>query len=204
MTWRNETNHATAPLKRPDGMGRSPFVVDCRTAALDQAPPAVRLSRLHRLGPDDCGRCADGKAGWQRAPVAPGGGPAGRRATTVPGPAQEPEEEVAIATADSSKAEYVESRGRLTAAVELISPRNKDRPSSRATYLARYVIYLLEGVNLLLVDVPAGRSLFPSPMRLLKNCNSCNRRCPPPSPSAIASASRPPPAVTFWLCGDGR
>jgi len=44
-------------------------------------------------------------------------------------------------------------RGRLVAAVELVSPRNKDRPIARATYLARYVGYLLEGVHLLLVDV---------------------------------------------------
>ena len=75
--------------------------------------------------------------------------PAADGATTAP----EPDEEVAVATIDPSTAVYVENRGRLTAAVELISPRNKDRPSSRATYLARYVGYLLEGVNLLLVDV---------------------------------------------------
>lgn len=67
--------------------------------------------------------------------------------------ASEPDEEIAVATIDPSAAVYVEREGRLTAALELISPRNKDRPASRATYVARYVGYLLEGVNLLLVDV---------------------------------------------------
>jgi hypothetical protein len=47
----------------------------------------------------------------------------------------------------------VETQHRLVAAVELISPRNKDRLTSRASYLSRYLGYLLEGVHLLLVDV---------------------------------------------------
>jgi hypothetical protein len=41
----------------------------------------------------------------------------------------------------------------LVAAVELISPRNKDRSSARACYLACYLGYLQEGAHLLLVDV---------------------------------------------------
>ena len=67
--------------------------------------------------------------------------------------APKPDQQIAVATIDLSKAVYVESRGRLIASVELISPRNKDRDSARATYLARYVGYLLEGVHLLLTDV---------------------------------------------------
>ena len=39
------------------------------------------------------------------------------------------------------------------AAAELISPRNKDRPSARATYLARYLGYLNQCASVLLVDV---------------------------------------------------
>jgi hypothetical protein len=65
----------------------------------------------------------------------------------------EPDEEIAVATLDPGTAILVERRGRLVAAVELISPRNKDRPVARATYLARYLSYLLEGAHLLLVDV---------------------------------------------------
>jgi Protein of unknown function (DUF4058) len=66
---------------------------------------------------------------------------------------EEPDEEIAVAALESSTSLYVELRGRLVAAVELVSPRNKDRPVARATYLARYAGYLLEGVHLLLIDV---------------------------------------------------
>ncbi len=66
---------------------------------------------------------------------------------------EEPDVEIAVATLDAAKALYVELQGRLIAATELISPRNKDRPQSKATYLSRYVGYLEEGVHLLLVDV---------------------------------------------------
>lgn len=74
-----------------------------------------------------------------------------------------PDLEVAVAAIDPATALMVERNGRLIAAVELVSPRNKDRPTARATYAARYVGYLMEGVNLMLVDVhprPAGFSFF--------------------------------------------
>lgn len=67
--------------------------------------------------------------------------------------AKEPDEEIAVAALDPGTALYVEIRGRLVAAVEVVSPRNKDRPVARTTYLARYLGYLLEGVHLLLIDV---------------------------------------------------
>jgi hypothetical protein len=65
----------------------------------------------------------------------------------------EPDIELAVATLDPGTALWVERQGRLVAAVELIAPRNKDRPSARDAYLARYLGYLLESVHLLLVDV---------------------------------------------------
>jgi hypothetical protein len=65
----------------------------------------------------------------------------------------EPDEEIAVATLDPETAVYVEKQGRLIAAVELISPRNKDRPIARSAYLARYLGYLLEGAHLVLIDV---------------------------------------------------
>jgi Protein of unknown function (DUF4058) len=82
-------------------------------------------------------------------------------ATRVPGApvaetrtgATEPDEEVAVATLDPETAVYVEKQGRLIAAVELISPRNKDRPIARSAYLARYLGYLLEGAHLAIIDV---------------------------------------------------
>jgi hypothetical protein len=74
--------------------------------------------------------------------------------TPEPVPEQsEPDEEVATLTLDPQKALFVVYGGRLVAAVKLISPRNKDRASARAVYLARYLNYLMEGAHLLLVDV---------------------------------------------------
>ena len=87
--------------------------------------------------------------------------PAPRHASGAPVP--EPDMEVAVATLDPDPALLVEREGRLVAAVELVSPRNKDRPVARTAYLTRYVGYLIEGVHLMLVDVhrkPAGFS-FP-------------------------------------------
>ena len=75
--------------------------------------------------------------------------------------AVEPDMEVAVAALDPAPALFVERDGRLISAIELVSPRNKDRPVARATYLNRYTGYLIEGIHLLLVDVhrrPAGFS----------------------------------------------
>ena len=58
-----------------------------------------------------------------------------------------------MATLDPGTAVFVELQGRLVAAVEVISPRDKDRPVSRSAYLSRYVSYLVDGVHLVLVDV---------------------------------------------------
>jgi hypothetical protein len=73
----------------------------------------------------------------------------------------DPDEEIAVATLDRETAVYVERQGRLIAALELISPRNKDRPAARGAYLARYLGYLIDGANLVVIDVhrrPAGFS----------------------------------------------
>jgi hypothetical protein len=93
-----------------------------------------------------------------RAHQAPNESPGGAATSAVGG---EPDVEVAVAAIDPAPALFVERDGRFVAAVELVSPRNKDRPVARATYLSRYAGYLIEGVHLLLVDVhrrPAGFS----------------------------------------------
>jgi hypothetical protein len=64
-----------------------------------------------------------------------------------------PDIELAVSTLEPGVSVSVEKDGRLIAAIELISPRNKDRPDSRVTYLSRYLAYLHESVHLLLVDV---------------------------------------------------
>jgi hypothetical protein len=65
----------------------------------------------------------------------------------------EPEVEVATLTVDPQRAVLVTFHGQLVAVIEVVSPANKDRPSSRATYTARYLGYLKSLVHLLLVDV---------------------------------------------------
>jgi hypothetical protein len=96
----------------------------------------------------------------------------------------EPDVELAVATLDPGHALFVERQERLVAAVELTSPRNKDRPAAREAYLARYLAYLLESVHLLLVDVhrrPAGSS-FPDRIAAELSLN----QAPLPAPSAVS------------------
>jgi hypothetical protein len=89
-------------------------------------------------------------AGYRTAPHGNGPQPP---APSAEEPSEEPDQEIAVATLARDKALFVEAQGRLIAAVELVSPRNKDRPSACAAYTSNYAAYLLKGVNLLLVDV---------------------------------------------------
>lgn len=54
---------------------------------------------------------------------------------------------------DPQRAVHIDLHGHLVAAIELVSPRNKDRAGAKETYTNRYVGYLRFGVHLLLVDV---------------------------------------------------
>jgi len=54
---------------------------------------------------------------------------------------------------DPQPAIHVDLGGRLVAAIELVSPRNKDRVTAKATYSSRYLGYLRLGVHLMLIDV---------------------------------------------------
>src|SRR4051795_7710492 len=49
-------------------------------------------------------------------------------------PLDEPDEEISVPALDASTALYIERQGRLVSAIELVPPRNKDRPVARATY----------------------------------------------------------------------
>src|SRR5271167_2267372 len=55
---------------------------------------------------------------------------AGEAGAGTPDLAEEPDEEVAVGTITRDTALLVEQQGTLIAAIELISPRNKDRPSA--------------------------------------------------------------------------
>lgn len=101
------------------------------------------------------GRPDLGVRGWDAGPD--GGTPAAGGAE-----ADAPDAEaVAVFDLDPQAAVQIDFHGRLIAAVEIVSPRNKDRLAARARYLGRYLGYVRQGVHLLLVDVlprPAGFS----------------------------------------------
>src|SRR4029079_13276772 len=46
---------------------------------------------------------------------------------------------------------------RLVAIVELVSPRNKDRPDSRRAFAAKCSAYLQRGLGLVILDIVTGR-----------------------------------------------
>jgi hypothetical protein len=66
----------------------------------------------------------------------------------------EPDLEASVAIRlDPQPAVHVDFHGQLVAAVELVSPRNKDRSDAKEAYIGRYLGYLRLGVHLMLVDV---------------------------------------------------
>lgn len=64
-----------------------------------------------------------------------------------------PDVELPIATLTEETTLLVEYESRIVAAMELISPRNKDRPLARDQYASRYLNYLYAGIHLVLIDV---------------------------------------------------
>jgi hypothetical protein len=115
----------------------------------------------------ESGRPDLGGRTWQ-----PGGGEtAGRSEALVELP--EPDfKTVALLSPEPPAAVHVFRHGQLVAAIELVSPRNKDRPSSRDFYRNRYLSYLWSGVHLMLADVhrrPLGFS-FPEAMAAEVQC----------------------------------
>ena len=62
-------------------------------------------------------------------------------------------ESVAVFELDPQTAVHIDLHGQLVAAIEIVSPRNKDRPDARERYLGRYLGYIRQGVHLMLIDV---------------------------------------------------
>jgi hypothetical protein len=50
-----------------------------------------------------------------------------------------------------------EGRSKLVGAIELVSPRNKDRPSAREAFVAKCASYLAEGVSVVVLDATTER-----------------------------------------------
>src|SRR5262249_16840038 len=108
------------------------------------------------------------RAGLATVPSLTIGGPAThpdvnvqRAPSPVPSAAAAPDEfadfdtEVTVLALDPTTIVRVFRGNDLVAAVELISPRNKDRESSRTATVDRFVGYLSLGIHVLYVDVHA-------------------------------------------------
>ena len=95
-----------------------------------------------------------------------------------------------------------DQHGRLVAAIELVSPRNKDRFVSRETYLARYVGYLLEGVHLLLIDVHPRPFEFSFVDEIAAQLQISSPTCP--APCAVSYRVGEPSATGGRLLGTWR
>jgi len=91
-----------------------------------------------------------------------------------------PDEEIATLTLDPQMALYVAIHNRMIAAIELISPRNKDRLSAREYYLGRYLGYLRDGAHLLLVDVHRRPTNFSFADALAQELQIRQPPCPAP------------------------
>src|SRR4051794_37705399 len=94
--------------------------------ALAVGAPAVRPDVAVRTGPYAGPTAANQTRG------------AGGEAATTADAVTEPDVELAVAALESVPSLFVERDNRLVAAIQLVSPRNKDRPAARATYAARY------------------------------------------------------------------
>jgi hypothetical protein len=81
-----------------------------------------------------------------------------------------------------------EGRPKLVGAIELVSPRNKDRPSARQGFLAKCAGYLSEGVSLVVIDAVTERPahLHAELLELFGSAESA-----PPGLTLFAGAYRP-------------
>jgi hypothetical protein len=120
------------------------------------------------------GRPDPGVRQWQEEPAGPPNGPG-----TPPVP--EPDAEVvAVFELDPQTAVHIDLHGRLVAAIEIVSPRNKDRPDARQRYLGRYLGYVRQGVHLMLIDVLPRPADFSFADALAANLGFRETPCPVP------------------------
>jgi hypothetical protein len=111
-----------------------------------------------------------------------------RRVWTPPAPAMI----IPAAFPDLFEILVFESEGgaRLVAAVELVSPANKDRPAHRLAFAVKCASYLLQGISVILIDIVTSRQadLHGEMMRVMGHGESFGL---PSSPDLYAVAYRP-------------
>jgi hypothetical protein len=154
-------------------------------AYLGSAPPLTVTA--HTELPDPGGESADANATTDARAAAPG--------------FLEPDEEVAVTALQPDVAVMVARDDELVAIVEVMSPRNKERPLVRTTCLARCLGYLLRGVNLLMVDLHRRPLAFSFADRIAAELQVPQPSCPPPMAvvyrvgAAMADGGR---ALAMW------
>ena len=100
---------------------------------------------------------------------------------------------------------YDAEHGRvLVAAIEIVSPSNKDRPASREVFVGKLTTLLQQGVCVSVVDLVSARhaNLYAELLTLLGHSDPSLGETPPPctpSPSAPASAARPAALLDAWF-----
>lgn len=92
---------------------------------------------------------------WEEEHVAPRNGPVATQVWTAPPPTST----MAAVFPDSITVQVYRSEGgaTLVAAVELVSPANKDRESHRHAFAIKCANYLCQGIGLVIVDIVTSR-----------------------------------------------
>ncbi len=108
----------------------------------------------------------------------------------------------------------------LVAAIELVSPRNKDRPTARRSFVAKWAAYLQAGVAVVVVDAVTGRreNLYAALLEQLSLAGEGNghgdlyavacRAVPPEAPGRLETwvtplaVGSPLPTLPLWLEAD--
>jgi hypothetical protein len=116
-------------------------------------PGYYAVPLLDRDGPIEI----DVAAPRERAASLSAGGPAAPQSWEPPAPGLTLA--VELPAADEVEVQVFADEGdpRLTAAVELLSPRNKDRPQARQAFAVKCVDYLLQGSSAVVVDTVTTR-----------------------------------------------
>ncbi len=88
---------------------------------------------------------------------------------------------------------------RLVAAIELISPGNKDRPETRAQFVAKYAALLRNSVCVVLVDIVTSKdfNLYSELLSLIGELDP--QLSVPPSATYAVSCRWHPRGAEFWL-----
>lgn len=117
------------------------------------------------------------------------GQPAATSGRAIP----QPDAELAVAVLEEDPTVRVVKNGQLVAAIELVSPGNKDRPSARGYYAGRYTNYLRGGIHLMVVDVHRRPLGFGFPALI---ATSLGEPLPaPPAPSVVSYRVGPAAAI---------